>query len=407
MSQDFIAFLNDDASAVTVREWVDRQGLAVDTVRSGGAAQFSQWLDSAAPPKLAIVDLDGQAEPVQMAARLVSLCGPASRLVGVGSANDVSLYRSIMAAGLTDYLVKPLQADTLGAALAQAQKGGPGAAKETREAKIVVLIGARGGVGASTLAVNLGWIAAHEIRRKCVVLDLDLQYGTTALALDLEPGRGLRDILASPQRVDSLMVSSAVTAESANLALLGAEESLTETPLVDPNAVVALTKELKVTHGLVLVDMPRALIASQKRLLTMAHDVVLVAPMTLAGIRDTLRLRTALASFGVQGRVTLVATGVGAQRPAAIAEDPFTKGIQARIDFTVPDDPATATAASNAGKSIPALAPTTPLAKVLRQLAQHLAGSGNGDDKKADLPFWKRLFGAPGKSAAPAKAKRP
>jgi len=375
MHSEFMAFVSDEPSAAAVREWAGRQGFAADSVQSGGADLFATLLEAEAPPKLVIVDVDNQAQPVQIAARLVSLCGPDSRLVAIGSANDVAIYRGMIAAGMADYLVKPLAIESLGQALGQALHGGANKTSETKEAKIVVMLGVRGGVGVSTLAVNTGWLIAHELKRKCALLDLDMQFGTSALALDLEPGRGLRDIVSSPQRVDSLMISSALVSESDLFAVLSAEEAIDDVSHVDGSAIVALIKEMKPHYQAIIVELPRHLVSAQKRVLAAADEIVLVTESNLAGIRDTLRVRTMLKSLGATARVTILTTRIGPQRPAAVDEATFAKGAQAKIDFIIPDDHKNVTAASNAGKTLAQIAPSAPVTKMLRQLAEHLLGT--------------------------------
>lgn len=374
MHSEFMAFVSDEPSAAAVREWAGRQGFAADSVQNGGADLFATLLEAEAPPKLVIVDVDNQTQPVQIAARLVSLCGPDSRLVAIGSANDVAIYRGMIAAGMADYLVKPLTLETLASTMTQVLHGGVNKAPETKEAKIVVMLGVRGGVGVSTLAVNIGWLIAHELKRKCALLDLDMQFGTSALALDLEPGRGLHDIVSSPQRVDSLMVSSALVSESDLFAVLSAEEAIDDVSHVDGSAIVALIKEMKPHYQAVVVELPRHLVSAQKRLLAAADEIVLVTESNLAGIRDTLRVRTMLKSLSATARVTILTTRIGPQRPAAVDDATFAKGAQAKIDFVIPDDHKNVTAASNAGKTLAQIAPSAPVTKVLRQLAEHLLG---------------------------------
>src|SRR5262249_19732140 len=157
--------------------------------------------------------------------------------------------------------------------------GGPGKT-EAKEAKIVVMIGVRGGVGASTIAVNTGWTLAHDLRLNCALLDLDLQFGTSSLALDLEPGRGLRDIISSPHRVDGLMIASSMVSESESFSVLGAEEAVDEAVPMDGGAVTALLKEMKGNFDFLIVDLPRHLLAAQKRLLTAAHEIVLITELS-------------------------------------------------------------------------------------------------------------------------------
>ncbi len=385
---EFMAFLNDEATASVVREWAERNAMPRQNVQLGGSDAFMAMLDSKPPPKFAVVDLDDKPQPTQTAARLVSLCGPIAKIVAIGSANDVGVYRSMVAAGLTDYMVKPVTPEALSQAMAAAVRGG-GDALKASEPKVAVVIGVRGGVGASTLAVNLGWIAAHDLKHKSAILDLDLHFGTCALALDLEPGRGLRDIVSSPQRVDHLMVSSAMASESENLSLLGAEESVSEIAPMDATAVLSLIKELRLNYRAVVVDMPRHLLAAHKRALTAANEIILVTELSLSGIRDTLRIKQAIKDSGTQAKVTIAAAKIGQQHPAAVDEASFVKSAHSKVDYNIADDHKNVTAANNAGKSVPSVAPQSQLAKTMREIAVALFG----ENKPAAATAKKGFFG--------------
>ena len=144
----------------------------------------------------------------------------------------------------------------------------------------------------------------------CILIDLDMQFGTSALALDLETGRGLRDIVSSPHRVDGLMIASSITVESDLFSVLSAEEAVDEQVEIDSSAIAALLKEMKSNFDFVVVDLPRHLIAAQKRLLSSAHQIVLVTELSLSGIRDTLRIRSSIQSLGFAGKVLVVASRV-------------------------------------------------------------------------------------------------
>jgi len=382
MHGEFMAFITDDESIAIVRRWAERQGFPAATVQAGGPDMFAQMLESAAPPKMVMVDVDGQSDPASVAERLVSLCGSDSKLITVGSANDVSLYRQMLKAGVTDYLVKPLLDETLNQALAAALRGSVGGKAEDKDARIVVVLGTRGGVGASTIAVNTGWLLAHELKVTCALLDLDLQFGTSSLALDLEPGRGLRDIVNAPERVDSLMIASSLIPESDQFSVLGAEEAVDEFVQIDSGAITALLKEMKGNFDYIIVDLPRHLLAAQKRLLATAHEIVVVTELSLAGIRDTLRIKTALTSLGCAATLTHIASRVSSVREGQIDVTAFEKGAQVKIDLVFPEDSKTVTTAANSGKAIGAVARQAPATKILMTLAQRLSGKASVTVKK-------------------------
>jgi pilus assembly protein CpaE len=386
MHGEFMGFVTDEASILSLRGWVERQGYPQATVQQGGADMFAQMLESSSPPKMAMIDVDGQTDPVATTVRLVSLCGGDCKLVILGSANDVALYRRILNAGAVDYLVKPLSAETLNQALAAVLRGSVGGKSETKEARLIAFIGARGGVGSSTIALNTGWLMAHELGSQVALLDLDLQFGSSALSLDLEPGRGLRDIVSSPHRVDGLMIASSIVPESENFSVLGAEEAIDEVVPMDGGAITALLKEMKSNFDVIVIDLPRFMLAAQKRLLVAANEIVIVSDVTLAGIRDTLRIKSALTNLGCLGRVSVVTSRTNASGAGHVDPSVFEKGIQGKITATIGEDGASLMAASNTGKALGACAPRAPITKAIRELAVMLA------DIQAPQPEAKSLW---------------
>jgi pilus assembly protein CpaE len=389
MHGEFMGFVLDDESLASLRGWAERQGFPPATAQQSGPDLFAQMLQSASPPKMAIIDIDGQNDPAALVTRLVSLCGGECRLVVVGSANDVSLYRRVLSAGAVDYLVKPLTSETLNQALTAALRNTGAPKQNKKESRIVAFIGARGGVGASTIALNVGWLMAHQLNLGVALLDLDLQFGTSSLALDLEPGRGLRDIVGSPQRVDGLMIASSITSESDNFSVLGAEETVDEVVSIDGGAITALLKEMKSNFETVIVDLPRHLIPTQKRLLTSAQEIVIVSDLTLAGIRDTLRIKNAITTLGCEARVTIVASRTDASGKGHIDSAIFEKGIQGKIDAVIADDAGAFAIAANSGKALAAAAPRSALIKHLRDLAVRLAKIE--ESGVAPKSFWSKL----------------
>jgi len=402
MHNEFMGFVMDDASMFAVRGWAERQGYPQATVQQGGPDMFARMLEAGTPPKMAIVDLDGQSDPATATTRLATLCGRECRLIMTGSTNDVGLYRRVIGAGAVDYLVKPLTAEQLNQALSAAQRHQPGEKQAAKEARIIAIIGTRGGVGASTLALNTGWLMAHELGFKTILLDLDLQFGTSSLALDLEPGRGLRDIVGSPHRVDSLMISSSITQESPNFSVLGAEEAVDDIVHMDGGAITALMKEMKANFEVIIIDLPHFLFASQKRLLPIAHEIVIVSELTLAGIRDTLRMKSAIAGMGCNARLMIVASRTNASGSGQIDPAVFEKGIQGKIDATIIDDAQSVTMAANSGKSLGETSPRSALTKAIRDLARKLANVEESSTGKPSL--WDKLVGKKNKGDVRSRA---
>jgi pilus assembly protein CpaE len=405
MHGEFMGFVHDEASLTSLRAWADRQGYPPAVVQQGGLDIFAQLLERAAPPRMVILDVDDQADPKAAITRITNMCGIECRVVAVGSKNDVGLYRGILAGGAIDYLVKPLLPEVLNQALATALRApASGKRQEAKEARIAVVLGSRGGIGTSMIALNTAWLMAHEYNFNVVLLDLDLRFGTSALALDLDPGHGMRDIVSSPNRVDALMIASSLVPESDRFSILSAEEAVDEELHVDSSAITALLKEMKGNFDVIVVDLPRPLLPSQKRLLSTAHEIAIASDLTLAGIRDTLRVKSSLSAIGCTARITTLASRVDASGTGQVTRAVFEKGIKGPVDILIPEDTASLTTASNSGKALGAVAPRAAITKALRELALRMSDADEKEEKPPTSSFWNKLAGDAKNKAARGKS---
>ena len=145
-----------------------------------------------ASPNILLVDLSESGDPLSDINSLAEVCEPGTVVIAMGQVNDVRLYRDLIVSGLQDYLLKPFSPEQLRDVLSQAQAvlNAPKAEDGTSEKPHVstAVIGTRGGVGASTIATSLAWLMSNEKERLTALLDLDIHFGTGALALDVEPG---------------------------------------------------------------------------------------------------------------------------------------------------------------------------------------------------------------------------
>jgi pilus assembly protein CpaE len=304
---------------------------------------------------------------------LAEVCEPHTRVIALGVANDVTLYRELMRIGVSDYLVKPVTAEALTEALHRAERRQAAEPAPSKPARIVALVGARGGVGATSLALSVAWEAAHARQQRTVLIDLDLQFGAAALALDLEPGRGLREILANPERIDSLLLGSAMAHQSEKLRILGAEESLEDDVEVAPRALQALFSALSDEADLIVVDVPRRADRLSREALARADAVVVVTDLSLSGMRDTQRLLGLLKTLRPQGGIAVAAnrTGSGA---GEVPQAEFERAIGTTLNVRVPFDVKAATAAAEQAKPLVAASRTAPAADELRRLAALVTG---------------------------------
>lgn len=346
-------------------------------------------------PSMLIVDISQCENPMVDLDALADVCAPGTVVITLGAANDVSLYRRLRSAGVADYLVKPLTPEAVGDALRSAlspvaQANDP----QTIQGKLVVVVGARGGSGASTVATNLAAIVARDSTKKVGLVDLDLQFGTIALLLDVEASRGLREALENPDRIDSMFVDSASSVIGERLHVMATEENINEPTYYDAEQLSAFLGQMRQHYDMLVVDLPLHDTAHLWPALGGATKLMVVTDLSLSGLRDTGRLIATAKEFVDPSRVVLIANRVGADKHGSIDQAEFERALERKFDFVVPDDPKAAGASSRAGKAIVDMAKDGKLLVALRAVAKTLtAGAAKG--KAEDAPARKRKFKFP------------
>ena len=314
-------------------------------------------------------------------------------ILALGTVNDVRLYRDVLRAGAADYIVKPVAKeaveDALERALKAQEQGHEAKPGEAKLGHFVVFIGAKGGIGSSTLATNCAWILANENKAKTVLVDFDLQFGTMALNLDIEPGHGLSEVLANADRIDSLFLTSAMTAAGENLMVLASEESLEREVSINTEAAALLVNQLRQNAAFVIADIPRAHLSACKDLLGKATDIVVVSDLSLPSVRDTLRMLAFLKEMAPTAKVSVAANRVVGSK-GQISKSEFERGIETKVGYVVPDDAKAAAAASNAGKPLPLIAKKSAAVKVMRKLVRAIAGAAASKPKRSLFSLFSR-----------------
>jgi pilus assembly protein CpaE len=317
---------------------------------------------SGSTPRILLIDLGESTAPIAEVSAARAVGGIDLKLVVLGTVNDVALFRDLLSAGASDYLVKPSTREALTAVLEKTSAPTPDGLGQ-----VIVFLGSRGGVGATTSAVSCAWLMATERRERVALVDLDLHFGTVALKLDLDPGSGLCEALEQPSRIDSLFIERAMIKVSDNLRVLAAEASAAQHVAVDPGAIDMLLHELRRKFVRVIVDLPRGVSPMHRVVLAAASQVVVFCEHSLAGLRDTIRLQTLVREQAAQARLRLVESGATGER-APIGRSEFEKGIGKSLDAHLSYDPKSASAAANSGQPLPAAAPRSAIVRELRQL---------------------------------------
>lgn len=381
------AFVSEDAIAAVTKA-AQEIGATAPQVIVGTVANAVQRLADVPTPKQLVVDISGSADPLAAIDRLAEVCDEGTQVIALGDVNDVELYRSLIRHGVLDYLVKPVSAEAVVAALSGAEHG-PSAEAAPKMGRLIAVIGARGGVGATTVATNLAWTLANEHGIRTALVDLDLFFGTCGLSLDLEVGRGFREALENPARVDSLFIERAMVREGENLFVLSTEEALDGAFSFDPSALTSLIERLRRDFQCVVFDFPRFAARCQSHVLTPPSAIMIVSDPSLAGMRDTMRLSALLKKTAANAEIKVIMNRVGASRTGELARADFEKGAETKVDQVIPIDIKAFAASTSVGKPVVKVASRAKATMALRALARRF---GDGRMKNSKLAGWRSLF---------------
>lgn len=343
-------------------------------------------IEQGAPPALLIVDIDAHDDPMTALAGLAEHVLAGARVLALGTANDVALFRALLDAGVSDYLPKPITAEAAAAALRRICEDAtdpPG----SRTGRLAAVMGVRGGCGASMVAASLAWAIANLQLQRGVLVDLDLYFGSAALTFGLEPGSGLAAMLATPGRLDEQLVAGALQSAGERLGLVASATPLETATAISGEAVTALMATLRQSADWVVADLPRGLDEAARQLLRTADKVVLVAPPTLAGLRDAGRMATYITDLRAGSAPLLVVNG-GSDSADGMRQHLFEENLGEAVAAWVPALPGPAAAAEAHGLPLAAVAGGVRGGNPFETLATLVTGNRPAADPQRAPRWW-------------------
>jgi pilus assembly protein CpaE len=349
-----------------------RMARAHITIQSGGIIGAFQAYSNALCPNLLIVESNSPRETILTElSQLAQVCDPTTKVIVIGHVNDVILYRELMRQGVSEYFVAPinlLQMISVVSSLYNDPKAKP-------VGRVIAFVGAKGGVGSSTIAHNLGWLISRDYNIETVITDLDLAFGTAGLNFNQEAGMGIADALSSPERVDATLLDRLLTKCSDKLSLLASGGLVDRDFHIDGNAVSAVLDVVRHNVPLVIVDVPNLWAAWTKYTLVHADDVVITATPELASLRNAKNMFDVLKAARPNDAVPkLVLNQVGVPKRPEIPVAEFAKALGVEPLAVFPYDPQVFGTASSNGQMIIEVAPKSRAAEVVNSLASQLFG---------------------------------
>jgi pilus assembly protein CpaE len=382
----FNAFLCDDDTLELIRAAAHEMGWPIEKCNKGGLRNAVQSLSVSASPNILFVDMSESGDPINDINALAEVCEPGTVVIAAGQVNDVRLYRDLLSSGIQDYLLKPLSLEQVRESLtmAQAMLTAPKHADmlDDKPHHMMAVVGVRGGVGASLVATSLAWAISEQAGRQTALLDLDVHFGTGALTLDLEPGRGLIDAIDNPSRIDGLFIERAMVRASDKLSLLSAEAPIHQPVMTDGSAFFQLEEELRGAFEMTIVDLPRQVLIPFPHLVSEAGTILLVSDVTLAAARDTIRLLSWFKQNVPGARVVLVANKFQ-NAIGELSRKEFESSIERSIDIVIPFDPKLVSQSAKLGKSYAEICKGTKSAQVWNNLTRLILDGADVEAEEA------------------------
>lgn len=402
----FSAFLSDrEDTTSAVNEVLEMLGWTDAHMHLGGVHSAITTLATGHSPHILLVDLSESEDPLHDINALAEVCEPGTTVLTMGTINDVRFYRALLASGVYDYFLRPIPTENLLQTLQQVYMSHQAPRENESEAstthQLITVIGARGGVGASSIAASLASAIAETHEARTALLDFDVYFGTSALYFDVEPGRGVTDALELPSRIDSLFIERAMVHKSPKLSILSAEAPINAALTIDPSALQLLQRELLRGYSCVVADMPRDTVVQYPTLLTDANIVYLVTELTLSGTRDTIRMLALLKAAAPAAQILVVANKVPTTADIEVSRKDFEAAIETNVHTVIPLDVKAAIRAAKMGQPYVEAAKTSKatlaIAKLAEEARAHAAKdpadpSGQGQKSKSKGSFLDKLL---------------
>src|SRR5580698_2339643 len=329
-------------------------------IQMGGLVAAIEAYQSSPTPNVIILESENRDTDILNGLdQLAPVCDAATRVVIIGRMNDVGLYRELVRRGVSDYLIAP--------------------------------VGAKGGVGASTIAHNIGFSIARDLMLDAVVTDLDLAFGTAGLDFNQDPPQGIAEAVFSPDRIDNAFIDRLLSKCTDHLSLLAAPATLDRVYDFGADAFDSIFDTLRTTMPCIVLDVPHQWSGWTRRALVAADDILIVAAPDLANLRNTKNMFDLLKASRPNDRMPLYCLNqVGIPKRPEINAGEFAKAIESPPIASIPFDPQMFGSAANNGQMIAEISDSHRTTEIFLQIAQRL--TGRGETKKPRGSFLSPLI---------------
>jgi pilus assembly protein CpaE len=340
-----------ETAAAAQKAAADRRlSRATTEIRPGGLVEALEHYRNQPTPPLIIVESTEHAQHLLAGLdRLAEVCDPGTKVIVVGSHNDIGLYRELMRRGVSEYLVPPLQTLQLIRAVTTLYTD-PAVPFVGRT---LAFVGAKGGAGSSTLAHNIAYQLSEAMQANTVIADFDLPFGTAGLDFNQDPVQGMGDALNKPDRLDATLLDRMTARCTERLSLFAAPASLDDDYEISAEAFEEVQTKIRGTAPYVVLDLPHLWSGWMRKTILSADDVVITATPDLASLRNAKNLIDLIKKARPNDAPPhLILNQVGAPGRPEIPVKEFAKALGADPSLVLPFDPKLFGQAANNGQMV-------------------------------------------------------
>jgi pilus assembly protein CpaE len=349
-------------------------------VHMGGVATAIEFYQSAPTPNLIV--LESRREPRDLLDSLRQLaehCDPTTKVVVIGHYNDVWLYRELVRSGVSEYVVAPVSMADIVSVIAGIFVD-PGAEPLGRS---IAFLGAKGGVGSSTIAHNIAWTISTLFKSETVVADLDLPYGTANINFDQDPAQGIAEAVFAPERIDEVYLDRLLAQCAEHLSLLAAPSTLDRVYDFEPDAFQQLVDTAQRSAPVLVLDVPHVWNGWTRTTLMQADEVVITATPELANLRNTKNLVDTLKKLRPNDAPPrLILNQLGVPKRPEITPADFAEPLGISPMATIAFEPQLFGNAANNGRMLGEMDPQNAIVQTINEIAHVLTGRSEIKTKK-------------------------
>lgn len=372
-SEDLMHVMNDCAE--------DRRMARVHFRSVNGTIETATNMFGSSPTPNLII-LENRAPAHQLMEQLVDLaevCDPSTKVVIIGHDNDVHLYRDLIRQGISEYILAPVSLTDMINVVAtifvdpEAEPLG----------RTIAFVGAKGGVGSSTIAHNSAWGISTLFSTEVILADLDLAFGTANINFDQDPPQGIAEAVFSPERLDDVFLDRLLAKCASHLSMLAAPSMLDRTYDFNTGTFEPLLEIVQRSAPVTVLDIPHQWTDWTQAVMKEVDDVIVTATPDLANLRNTKNLLDTLTKLRPNDKAPrLILNQVGMPKRPEISLEDFCEPLEIEPTAIIPFDAQLFGTASNSGRMIAETDAKAPTAEVFSQLAHILTGRAEVKSKK-------------------------